>query len=238
MIILFESFVKENYTDVNFYDMSDDYQELTQDMNKEMFMKINDGIKIDFKVINNIQYKNALMEFVKYGEFFRFPSKIIYGWKDLLMKNIFKLASLTEIHGHSQNFPYEEFYDVFDYNESGEERNGEFTKWCKKKQEEAKDDWKNDEDYMRDYNWTVCYEFLDEVKNIDELTPQFSNGHHVLSDYATEPLEKLCIKLDVVKTPEEIIIVINKILDITHQRSDIAELFIKGGSYSLDVISN
>jgi hypothetical protein len=66
----------------------------------------------------------------------------------------------------------------------------------------------------------------------------YSNGHWVLSDYATEPLEELAIELDIAETPEEIIVVINKILDVSHQRSDIAELFIKGGSNSLDVISN
>lgn len=240
MIITFETFIKEeyhvslnNYSDVDFYDMSDNYQDLSHNMTRELLMKINDGDKIVFKVINNIQYKNALVEFTKYGEFFRFPSKIIYGWKDLITENVFKLASLTEIHGHTQHFPFDEFYDVFDYGDDGTERSGEFSKWCKMKFKETGDD-----DYNRDYDFNACYEFLEEVKNIDDVTPQFSNGHHVLSDYATEPLENLCVELDIVKSPEEIIVVINKILDVTHQRSDIAELFIKGGSDSLDIISN
>jgi len=228
--------VLEKYeTDVDFYDMSDEYQELTRDMNRDLFMMIQSEEKIIFKVINNIQYHNALKEFVRYGKFMRFPTKYVFRWKAIIMENIFKLASLTSIHGHSQWFPFDEFYDVFDYGE--EERSGEFSEWCKKRHEETKDD-ENAENYLKDYNWSTAYEFLDEVKHIDDYTPQFSNGHHVLSDYATEPLENLCIELDLAETAEEIIPVINKILDVTHQRSDIAELFIKGGSNSLDIISN
>jgi hypothetical protein len=40
------------------------------------------------------------------------------------------------------------------------------------------------------------------------------------------------------KNPNEIIVTINRILDVSHQRSDLAELFIEGGSKSLDYISN
>jgi hypothetical protein len=208
----------------DFYDSSDYYQELANDTTRHLLSDICDQIPIKFKVIPKMQYKNALIEFVRYGEFMRFPSKIIFKWKALLLENIFKLSSLSDIHGHSQHFPYDEFHNVFNYDYDTHE----FSDWLKSK---GKDD-------KSLYNFYLVYEFLDEVYNLDNITPQFSNGHDVLSDYATAPLMKLAEELDENETPEEIIVTINKILDVTHQRSDIAELFIEGGSSTLDEISN
>ena len=199
-------------------------------MSRDLFNSINDNIKIKFKLINNNQYHNALRDFMKYGTFMRFPTKYVFQWKNLTLENIFKLSSLSDIHGHSSHFPFDEFYDIFDYNQdTGEERDGDFSKWCQKIYKITKN-----EDLLKDYDFESCYDYLDEIKNLDDITPQFSNGHHVLSDFATEPLNNLAIELDDAESAEEIIVVINKILDVTHQRSDIAELFIKGGSSSLD----
>lgn len=214
--------------------MSDDFEELYLNMPRELFQAINTQNSIKFALIPKDQYHKALQEFMRYGQFMRFPERIILQWKDLLIENILKLNGLTDIHGHSSDFPYDEFYDVFDYDyETGEDGDGEFSRWLKQRYEET-----GDEDYNGKYNFTVIYEFLDEVKNIDNYTPQFTNGHHVLSDFATQPLMKLAGELDHQTNPNEIIVTINRILDVTHQRSDIAEIFIEGGSASLSYISN
>ena len=152
----------------------------------------------------------------------RFPSRFITKWKELVLENIFKLNGLTEIHGHGMNFPYDEFHDVFNYHD------GEFSKWLESKGE--------DDESL--YDFGLCYEYLEDVYDIDNITPQFSNGHYVLSDFATEPLMELASELDECESPEEIVVTLNKILDVTHQRSDIAELFIEGGSNTLYDISN
>lgn len=60
----------------------------------------------------------------------------------------------------------------------------------------------------------------------------------MISDYGTEPLMKLGYEMARQEKPEEIIVTINRILDVAHQRSDLAEIFIEGGSASLDYISN
>ena len=39
------------------------------------------------------------------------------------------------------------------------------------------------------------------------------------------------------KTPEEKIVIIDQILNVAHQRSDLASWFIEGGSYSLSKLS-
>lgn len=218
---------------VNEYNDLNEWYESHNNMIMEIFYKIINGKKIIFNVINSNQYHNALKEFVKYGQFMKIPVKYIFKWKDLILNNISKLEILTSIAGHTSNFPYDDFYDIFDYNhETNEERNGEFSKWCQKKYEET-----DNNDYIKDYNFGAAYDFLVEVYNIDSVLPLFSNGQFVLSDYAIKPLFELGKLLIEQEMPEEIIVTINKILDVSHQRSDLAEIFIEGGSKTLDYIT-
>lgn len=210
-----------------------EYQESFEDImastTNGLLHMIHNQEPIKFSLIPKNQYHHALKEFMRYRQFVKFPTKYIYNWKNLLLNNIGKLEALTSIHGHTSYFPSDDFADTFDYNnETDEENNGQYTTWLAKHN--------IDRDDYNDFN--RMYEFLSDVYNIDKITPQFTNGHHVLSDYATEPLINLGVELDKADEAEEIIVIINKILDVTHQRSDIAELFIEGGSDSLDYISN
>jgi len=222
---LHESLIKETYADT--------FDEIVSEMPMELFSMIKGQTPIKFGLIPKTQYHNALKEFMRYGEFMRFPERYIMEWKNLLLENIAKLNTLTEIHGRSQWFPYDEFYDVFDYNEkTNRSEGGQFTRWLNKKRKGP-----DGEEFKRG-DWTTIYEFLATIYNIDDFTPQFTNGHHVLSDYATAPLMNLGVELDNQTDPNEIIVTINRILDVVHQRSDIAEIFIEGGSKSLFDISN
>lgn len=187
----------------------DDFYSLMSDMTYNIFESIKRGEKISYVKINPIQYKNALIEFMKYGEFYRFPSKIINNWKNICLRNTILLSVITDIYGHSKSFPFDEFYDVFDIPE--EEQN---------------------------YDWGDVISILDDKYNIYAYTPKFSNGHELISDYGLKPLHKLCNVLLKQNDPNEIIVTINKILDISHYRSDLSELFIEGGGGSLDMISN
>lgn len=74
--------------------------------------------------------------------------------------------------------------------------------------------------------------------DLNYVLPTFSNNQYTISDYGLEPLYKLGLEMIKQDTPEEIIVTINKILDVTHQRGDLAELFIEGGSKTLNYISN
>ena len=209
---------------------SDDFNTIISNTPYEIYQMIKHREKIGFKLIPKVQYKNALIEFMKYGQFMRFPEKIIFKWKDLLLENIGKLYTINTINGHDTHFPVDEFLDVFDYNhETGEDGAGEYSAWLKEKgliDRSDRTDWENHS------------EFLNTVYNYDEFLPQFSNGQHMISDYGTKPLVELGIEMDTQETPEEIIVTINKILDVAHQRSDLAEIFIEGGSESLYDISN
>lgn len=213
----------------------------------ETFSDIASGTKIKFFKIKPNQYKRALTEFMRFREFLRFPVKYIFKWKDLMLYNVALLDTLTSIHGHTSYFPYEEFYDRFNYSESYKSKqydlftkdltevnpDGYYTTWAKNKYKET-----GNKDYLRENDWNSIYDFLDNELNIDDSVPFFSNGQPVLTDYGLTPLLDLSHILVNQEDPGEILVTINKMLDISHQRSDLAELFIEGGSASLDFISN
>jgi len=228
-------------------DTIDDWYSLENELTRDIFYMIKNHEKITFELMPKTQYLNALKEFMKYGSFMRFPERVIFGWKQLLLENIAKLEILTSIAGHTAHFPYDDFYDTFDSEKEIETNqydlftggienktiDGEFTKWAKEKYEET-----GDKKYIKKYQFNPIYEFLDEVYKMDEVLPLFSNGQWVLSDYGLKPLFELGEEIIKQKDPDEIIVTINRILDVAHQRSDIAELFIEGGSKSLTAITN
>ena len=204
-------------------DTTDDWFEFRMNLTQEIFNDIRAQRKIKFEVINKNQYHAALKEFVKFKEFIgRFPVKYIYNWKELVLENIAKLDILNSINGHSSNFPYDEFYDTFDYPEDNDDnirdqleiefsdlpdiKLGKYTQWCKEKYKET-----GDEDYKKKYNWDVVTEFLDEVYNMGDILPLFSNGQWLVSDYGLDPLFELGEELIDAHKPEDMIVIINKI---------------------------
>lgn len=201
-----KTIIQESY-DIN---DEDDFYSLMNEKEYDVFSSIKNGEKITFNRINPIQYKNALFEFTKYGEFFRFPEKIVNTWKNICLRNTILLGVVTEICGHANSFPFDAFYDVFD--EIPENK--------------------------RNFDFTDAYEYLETQYNIDDYLPEFSNGQTLISDYGLDPLYELCSVLLKQNNPNDIIVTINKMLDISHQRSDLAELFIEGGSKSLNFITN
>lgn len=223
--LLYESLLREDITDEY------DFFEILDDAIREAFMAIkNRKLTLDMRKINPNIYKKALQEFVKFRGFPHFPTKYIYQWKRLVLENIATLNAWTAIMGHTNSYPFEEFLDIFNYNyDTGEDNVGEYIQWLESKGMNF-DDCK--------YSYECVTEFLDEVYNFDEEYPTFSNGQFLLSDYGLPKLLELALELVPQQEPEEIIVTINKILDVTHLRSDLAELFIEGGSASLDGISN
>ena len=58
-----------------------------------------------------------------------------------------------------------------------------------------------------------------------------------ISDYGLKPLEELLVQLLRASTPEEKLLIIDRMLNVVHQRSDIAEWFVEGGSDALSQLS-
>ena len=71
-------------------------------------------------------------------------------------------------------------------------------------------------------------EYTDEYYLFDEWC------QWAISDYAVKPLNKLLVELLSCGSPEERLPVISRILCVAHMRGDIASLFVRGGSESLD----
>ena len=63
------------------------------------------------------------------------------------------------------------------------------------------------------------------------------NGDWRISDYALEPLMNFASQLRFALKSEEKLYIIDKMLNIIHQRSDIAWFFVEGGSQSLQILS-
>lgn len=79
------------------------------------------------------------------------------------------------------------------------------------------------------------YELLDNLGFFDWAV--LPDGGDAFSDYGLQPLFNVCLEYNEDSTPEETLVIINKALDIYHQRSDLAAAFIEGGSSSLTAIS-
>ena len=201
--------LKENQDYCAFYDYLDEYSP------GYIFQMYDDKQRL-FNLINPSMYKQALSEFMKYGEFVKFPTRYIYQWMAIIMANTAKIHSITAIAGHTQWPPIDEFVDHYFM--------GDYDLWNEYKQEHYNDDYDDMCEYLDNngfYDWT-----------------KLPDGSDAWSDYGLQPLAEICQEYNENMSPEEVIVLINRALDVTHQRGDLASAFIVGGSKTLSEISN
>ena len=285
------------------------YGEYDVDYVFNQFLKNPNG-KQDWGVlINPNMYAKALKEFTRFGKLTNstFPSKYVYQWMGIIMKNTAILHSNTIISGHETYFPYEEFIDFIKeyfndkrdvkinysndlieieisekefmclYNgknplikESSIDKYGQtYLPWIT--QSHADDiAMKNDfriaskklgeiGEYIEDFNNNKVkgfssfgkvkidtktnklyleispYNFLDEIGLYDWMS--MPDGSDAWSDFGIEPLFKIIGEYDEDSTPEQTLVLVNRALDVYHQRGDMASIFIQGGSKALSKIS-
>lgn len=63
------------------------------------------------------------------------------------------------------------------------------------------------------------------------------DGSDAWSDFGIEPIMEIINEYNSNSTPEQTLVIINKILDVYHQRGDLSSMFIQGGSKVLSNIS-
>jgi hypothetical protein len=63
-------------------------------------------------------------------------------------------------------------------------------------------------------------------------------GTHYISDYGLKPLQELAGKLLEATTAEEKLLLLDQVLNVCHQRSDLASWFVHGGRGALDELNN
>jgi len=199
----------------NDFNDQEDYFEEYDDTFREILTKMINGdkTKIILKKIKPSMYQQALNEFMRYGKIMRYPTKYIDAWKDIVIRNTIFLEVNTMFYGHTNYFDVDMFNDeVLNTDETGE----------------SVRDWSQAWEYMEEKGYDVV---------LDEFMPKFSNGHDLISDFGLQPLQNVVRSLFETQDPNQILVLINKALDISHQRSDLSEIFIEGGESSLNRIS-
>lgn len=286
--------VNESYIDNEFDFYEDYYYEYGAEYVLRNFFKNRKQPQNWLPLISPTQYKAALTEFTRLGYIDKFPSRKIYQWMGIIMKNTCILNANTDLIGHSnysvdlyaledilyENIPNfvgvesdsilvklteKEFYNMcssINLTESnGVHRDGQIDLFMNQQEVDAHDKMaaadkyagliqKYNEYQKKHYSDTSVYfdeeneylihkiwylEFFDELGLYDTMV--LPDGGDAYSDYGLDPLFKIISEYNGNNTPEETLVIVNKALDVYHQRSDLAAAFIEGGSKSLSMVS-
>lgn len=199
--------IKEGIEDHPYYDYMEEYDAYY--VLNEFFN--NPQGKQDWGVlINPDMYAKALRELSRFGELTNstFPSKYVYQWMGIIMKNTAILNVNTELAGHTQNgFPIDEVVDIAE----------------------------NNFGVNLEPTYEACSEWLEEQGLYDWM--QMPDGSDAWSDYGLEPLWNVIKDYDESLPPEKVLVLVNRALDVYHQRGDMASIFIQGGSKVLSKIA-
>lgn len=167
-------------------------------------------------LINPMEYQKALDEFMATGHLGPYFQKRVYQWMGIILKNTVLLYNTTSIYGHTSSFDMEEFAECFF---------GDYEEWQIYAQEHGLDD-----------DLDGAYEYLESIGFIDWSdsgtdTPPYS-------DFGLDPICNAAATYNRDMTPEQVLVLINKIIDINHCKGDLSALFIKGGAKACHRISN
>lgn len=171
------------------------------------YFNTNHGDKMNWIRINPSMYKQALSEFTKYGHFVKFPTKYIFQWMGIILKNTAILRACTELSGHEMGFPYDEV-----------------SSFAEEKGVELEDDFESCSDWLDEsglYDWMMLPDGTDAMSDyglrpLEEICCEYGDGG---------------------KSAEQTIVLINRALDICHMRGDLSSAFIEGGRHALSQIS-
>lgn len=88
-------------------------------------------------------------------------------------------------------------------------------------------------------SWLNDHGFEMSDEELERLTDylQDSKGQYIISDYGIDKLRDLAFKILSAKTYEEKLLYLDQVLNVIHQRSDLASYFVKGGRSTLDSLS-
>ena len=259
-------------------------------------------------LINPSMYEKALQEFTRYGYFQRFPTKYVYQWMGIIMKNTAILIANTSLAGHANGFNYETVFDFIETyyddrdafleendkiwveisekeilsfisndevkfpinEENGIHKDGQYDLFMNqaqvdaydKKKEELKSarlKAKRDASYKKKVQTAInninqdnhtynieskngkyyivsdMFDFLNDIGLYEWMV--MPDGSDAWSDYGLEPLMEIIKEYNSDLSPEEVIVIVNKALDVYHQRCDMASIFVEGGTRALSKIS-
>lgn len=187
-----------------------------------------------YPLIDANQYKQALTEFVNNGELLRVPSKKVYDWAHIVFRNSAIFNNIAPLYGANEDgyVPFMEVYEAF-VEEYTEEDAQQFIQDLVSKNVIVNPKWSIAPIKVED-EWGAMVYILETEGVYERL--KMPDGHYdAWSDmqgfYDIGEFEDC-------NTVEEALVLINRYLDMYHQRSDLAALFITGGRDSLTKISN
>ena len=159
-------------------------------------------------LIDANMYNKALEEFLKYGYFLHFPTKYIYSWIDIIMRNTAVLLANTVLYGRGNYKPVEEAKD--------------FLMRYPKHRIAL---------YFRD-NWNIYHSILDKLGLYNWM--KLADNTIGLSDLGIKALIDILSKYNDNTSTEDAFVMVNKCLNVVHMRGDLSSIFIEGGKKTLD----
>lgn len=216
----YEGILREGIEDHPYYDALCDITPYTVLMD---FYENPKGSQNWAPLINPSMYKKALDEFTRFGRLDKFPSKYVYQWMGIIMRNTAQLRANTTLAGHDTYYPtddFEEFLGSYFSDRDWELNDNKLTYTDEEGNKKTED--------IGDF----CYE----IGLYDWMTAP--DGSDAWSDFGLNPIEQLISQYDQNQSPEDVLVLINKILDVYHSRGDLASMFIQGGTNTLMKISN
>lgn len=226
--------LKENRDWHEYYDFLNEYDE------RWVLYTLKGGNNLWAPRINPSMYQQALNEFTRFGHLDKFPTEHIYKWMGIIMKNTSIIRSITGLAGHDvycdTNAVVEVFFDddqdKWEAYKKSLSHKGQFSPdfgWMGQEEDDF-----NEEDEVGDYE--AADQYLEDNRYFDKMT--LPDGSQAWSDFGIHPLEEIIMQYDENMPPDQVLVLINKALDITHQRGDLCSAFIDGGSSTLSSISN
>ena len=216
-----------------YYDYLEEYDEYT------VLRMLANGENLWVPLIQPAMYQQALNEFTKFGKFEKFPIKYIYQWMGIIMKNTAIIRAITSIAGHDMGYPTDAIIDaMFNSREEFEE----YKKTLEHKGNFSPDfgwteyDEPEDEEFKEVDDEEAACQYLEDNGYFNKMT--LPDGSSAWSDYGIQPLEEIILEYNDSLEPEKVLVLINRALDVTHQRGDLASAFIEGGYGTLTSISN
>ena len=208
---------------------------------------------IPWKVIPFPQLKNVWESFMKYGHVRN--EKVLNDMADLMIYNVCKVYILTELTGHTRTNPEEIFEEnlgnyidkyllyrkvkKFQYDKN--QMSFKFYKkiTAKKIENPYLDEYIENKGLDGEKDEILKPELMEALKDVffDYYIEDPKSGQAYISDYALDPLMDLAFKLNKEKNAEKKIVLMDRMLNIIHQRSDIAAWFVQGGRDSLMKLS-
>lgn len=235
--------LKEIYGDI--YDLYEERDNAVRDILSDFLYENNPQFtkRIPWRVVPAARLKKIWEDYIRVG--------VVRDKKGMdmiaviMIGNAIKLEVSTMLSGHSQDNPDEYFEDSW----------GDYIRdYAGRVFQNANPDFKPEEfyskipnevfaNYIRGIDDEISFEQL-QKELMEVLQDTFYNnylidskGREILSDYGTQPLMELALKLAAEDNAEKKVVIVDQMLNVVHQRSDLAFWFIEGGSSALSDIS-